>query len=201
MVEKRFPATVAIDDDVTTFLHDKKINAELYAYLQSKSYPDDNKRTIVKKSDLDKQDEICKIIGIHSRSTLRSHLVYLIKVGYVVDEKDAKQYYLPDLEQIYLLIPLDTLHFIQDTVKEAVYKVYIYLGQRWKYKPGYTFTQEEIAQHLGLSLAGNETVRRQIKNCLIALQNNGLIDFEQFYEGKIPKYKLLNWSFHYTTKN
>lgn len=128
MVEKRFPATVTIDDDVTTFLHDKKINAELYAYLQSKSYPDDNKRTIVKKSDLDKQDEICKIIGIRSRSTLRSHLLYLIEVGYVVDEKDAKQYYLPDLEQIYLLIPLDTLHFIQDTVKEAVYKVYIYLG-------------------------------------------------------------------------
>lgn len=117
-----------------------------------------------------------------------------------MEEKELKQYYLPDLEQIYLLIPLDTLHFIQDTVKEAVYKVYIYLGQRWKYKPGYLFTQEEIAQHLGLSLAGNETVRRQIRNSLIALQNNGLIDFEQLYEGKIPKYKLTNWSFHYFTK-
>ena len=75
MVEKRFPATVTIDDDVTTFLHDKKINAELYAYLQSKSYPDEKKRTVVKKSDLDKQDEICKIIGVRSRSTLRTHLL------------------------------------------------------------------------------------------------------------------------------
>ena len=59
LVEKRFPATVTVDEDVTTFLHDKKINAELYAYLQSKSYPDEDKRTVVLKSNLDKQDDIC----------------------------------------------------------------------------------------------------------------------------------------------
>ena len=201
MVEKRFPATVTIDENTTTFLHDKRINAELYAYLQSKSYPDKNKRTVVKKSNLDKQVDICRIIGIKSRSTLRAHLDYLIETGYVVNEVAEKQYYLPDLEQIYLLIPLDTLQFIQDTVKESVYKTYIYLGQRWKYKQGYTFTQEEIAEHLGFTLAGNETVRRQIKNYLIALQNNGLIDYIQIYEGKVPKYKLLSWSFHHTIKN
>ena len=197
MIEKRFPATVTIEEGKTTFLHDKKINVELYAYLQSKSYPDKKQRTVVKKSNLDRQEDICRIIGVKSRATLRTHLMYLMSVGYVIDEIEKKQYYLPDAEDIYMLIPLDTLQFIQDTVKEAVYKVYIYLGQRWKYKKYYSFTQEEIATHVGLTLAGNETVRRQIKNYLIALQNNGLIDYEQFYEGKVPKYRLTDWSFYH----
>ena len=95
------------------------------------------------------------------------------------------------------MIPLDTMHFIKDTVREQVYKVYIYLGQRWKYKQGYVFTEEEIAEHLGLKLDGNLVARRQIKNALIALQNNELIKYELFYEGKVPKHRLVDWSFKY----
>ena len=118
-----------------------------------------------------------------------------------MEEKDNKQYVLPDVEDIFLMIPLDTMQFIKDTVKEQVYKVYIYLGQRWKFKKGYVFTQEEIAQHLGLKLDGNIAARRQISNALIALQNHGLISYEQFYEGKIPKHRLLNWSYHHVIRN
>jgi hypothetical protein len=40
------------------------------------------------------------------------------------------------------------------------------------------FTQEEIAQHLGLKLEGNASARRLIRNAMIALQNHGLISFE-----------------------
>jgi len=135
-----------------------------------------------------------KILGIKSATTLRTHLKYLISSDYVIENKETKSYILPDKEKVFLYIPFDTLQFINDTIKEQVYKIYIYLGQRHKYKSGYVFTQEEIAQHLGLALTGNETVRRQIKNSLICLQNNGLIDYEQFYEGKVPKYRLKNWS-------
>ncbi len=53
LVEKRFPA------DVQRELKDKKVDAELYAYLQSVSYPE-NGDTIVKKSDLGTQAQICE---------------------------------------------------------------------------------------------------------------------------------------------
>ena len=141
-----------------------------------------------------------EILGLKSPTTLRAHLNYLIEVEYVILDKEHKRYILPDREEIFLMLPLDTVQFLNDTVKNQVYKIYIYLGQRWKYKQNYTFTQEEIANHLGTTLVGNETVRRQIKNSLVALQNNGLIDFEQFYEGKIPKYRLTNWSVKYLEK-
>ena len=35
-----------------TFLNDKKVDGELYAFLQSYSYPDEQKRTVVNKKDL-----------------------------------------------------------------------------------------------------------------------------------------------------
>ena len=73
-------------------------------------------------------------------------------------------------------------------------KIYIYLGQRYKYKKDYVFTQEEIAQHLGVKLEGKPETRRQIKNGLIALQNHGLIQYETFYDGKSHRYRLTAWS-------
>jgi hypothetical protein len=49
-IEKRFPANTTLQD--ATFLNDKKINAELYAYLQSISRPDGNGNTYVLKKDM-----------------------------------------------------------------------------------------------------------------------------------------------------
>ena len=117
---------------------------------------------------------------------------YLIDTGYVIEEKD--RYILPNIEDIYLLLPLDTLQFILDVVTESVIKIYIYLGQRYKFKKDYVFTQEEIAQQLGVRLDGKPDTRRKIKNGLIALQNHGLIEYETFYDGKSHRYRLLNWS-------
>lgn len=174
-----------------TFLRDKTIDAELYAYLQSMSYPSDG-GTCVRKKDLPSQGVICEKIGIKSPKTYRSHLRNLISKSYVIETET--EYILPNMEDIYLLLPLDTLQFILDTITEPVIKIYVYLGQRYKYKPGYVFTQEEIALHLGLNLDGNLAARREIKNGLVALQNHGLIGYEQFYDGKSPRYRLLFWS-------
>ena len=201
IIQKRFPADVTLDKEVQTFLRDKKIDAELYALLQQYSLPIEVDNgvyiTVVNKDDLPTQAEMLVVLGMKSKTTFRAHLKYLIESEYVLDDMENKRYIIPDKENIFFYLPLDTVQFINDTVKEQVYKIYLYLGQRWKYKPGYVFTQEEIAEHLGTSLAGNETVRRQIKNSLIALQNHGLIEYEQFYEGKVPKYRLVNWSTHY----
>ena len=99
-----------------TFLNDKKVDAELYAYLQSISH----------KWDLPKQAEICKIIGVASPKTYRSHLEYLKERGFVVEDENG--WVLPQCEIFYLLLPLDTICFMQDIYRENVVKVYIYLG-------------------------------------------------------------------------
>lgn len=193
VVQKRFPADTDLTKEVT-FLKDSRIDAELYAYLQSLSYPIDG-MTVVMKIDLPVQAKICEKIGVKSAKTLRAHLQYLIDTGYVIDHGDRLE--LPNIEDIYLLLPLETIQFITDTIKESVIKVYIYLGQRWKFKPMYAFTQEEIAQHLGLKLQGNPRARQMIHNALDLLQNNGLIKFENFFDGKSPRYRLTNWSYQY----
>ncbi len=177
-----------------TFLKDPKIDAELYAYLQSMSYPDEGV-TIVLKSDLPTQAKMAEKIGVKSTKTFRTHLQYLIDTGYVEDNDD--HYVLPNIEDIYLLLPLETIQFITDTIKESVIKVYIYLGQRWSYKKGYVFTQEEIAQHLGMKLAGNPRARQMVHNALDLLQDTELISFQQFFDGQSPRYRLTGWSVKY----
>lgn len=193
MIQKRFPADTDLTKEIT-FLKDQKIDAELYAFLQSISFPDDGV-TIVLKCDMPTQAKILEKIGLKSPKTLRAHLQYLIDTGYVEDKGD--KYVLPNIEDIYLLLPLETIQFITDTIKESVIKVYIYLGQRWKYKPGYVFTQEEIAQHLGMKLAGNPRGRQMIHNALDLLAAVELISFENFFDGKSPRYRLTNWSHQY----
>lgn len=195
MIQKRFPADTDITKEIT-FLKDSKIDAELYAFLQSISKPEDGV-TIVVKKDMPKQSDIISKIGIKSPKTYRAHLQYLIDKGYVEDKENV--YVLPNIEDIYLLLPLTTIQFLLDTIKESVIKVYIYLGQRWKYKKGYVFTQEEIAEHLGIKLAGNPRGRQMISNALDVLQNNGLITFEHFFDGKSPRHRLTDWSMTYTT--
>lgn len=193
MANKRMPADTTLKQK--TFLNDKKIDGELYAFLQSYSFPNKNKETIVNKEDLPTQNEICKSIGIKSRTTLRAHLNYLIEKGYVVERPD--KYILPNQEEIFFMIPLDTLKFLNDALKEQVVKIYLYLGQRWKYKQNnYIFTIEEIAQHIGIKLDGNSRNYEIINNALLCLCNNELLDYVEFYEGDKPRKKLTQFSLY-----
>lgn len=133
-------------------MNNKKIDAELYAFFQSISMPNEG-LTIVLKSALPTQSAICKKLGIGDARTYKSHLKCLLETGYIIEEED--RYVLPNKEDMYLLIPLATVQFMQDTLREPVIKTYIYLGQKWKQKHGYEFSYEEIAQHIGIKLAGN----------------------------------------------
>lgn len=109
---------------------------------------------------------------------------------------------MPKKEDIFFKIPLDTLRFIQNTIKEDVIKIYIYLGQRYKYAEingfKYSFTIKEIAKHLGLSQTSEQS-RIFIKDGLDALTNNGLIKFVSYYEGRTPKMRLIDFSYEYKT--
>lgn len=197
ILEKRFPATVTLD--FTTFLNDKKVDGELYALFQEYSYADDQKRTIVNRKSLPTQVQMCEKLGIKSPKTLREHRNYLIKQGFIVEEED--HYVLPNAEEIFIKIPLETLQFLNDTLKEQVIKIYIYLSQRWKYKgTEFYFTKEDIANHIGLDV-NNRRTYTIIENVLQCLSLLGLLTYESVYQinpttGKsVPRMHLTSHSF------
>lgn len=150
-----------------------------------------------------KQSEMCRILGISSPKTLRAHLTYLMEQGYVVKEGD--NYVLPEMENIYFLIPLQTLNYLKDNCKEHVIKIYVYLGQKYKQalysgKP-YEFTLEELGNHIGLKIKNHSRGYEMINNVLDLLCNSELIDYVSYFDGVSQKKKLTKFSFEYKMKN
>lgn len=189
-IQKRFPAN--------TVLNDKKVDGELYALYQeySRSVEEDGEYiTIVNKKDLPTQTVICAKLGIKSAKTYRSHRDYLVDSGYVIDDAEQGRYILPNKESIFLMIPLRTLQFLNDTIKEQVIKVYIYLGQRWKFKKDYVFTVKEVGQHIGVKVDNDSRAYTLINNALLCLESIGLIKVENIGGKPVPKKKLVNFTF------
>lgn len=203
MEQKRFPADTVLS--YQTFLNDKKINGELYALMQRYSKyevldKDKNKfRTYVMKKDLPSQKVIMEALDIKSPKTLKTHINYLLEQGYIVE--GDKCYDLPEKEDIYFLIPLETLQYLNDNCKEHVIKIYIYLGQRYKMVEkedrDYVFTLEEIGEHIGIAVKNHSAGYRVVKNALDLLQNSGLIDYVGYFDGVSQKKKLREFSFEY----
>lgn len=210
MEQKRFPADTTLD--FSTFLNDKKINGELYAILQGLSdYLVIDKKlnlysTYVLKSKMPTQTDLCKKLGIKSPKTLRQHLQYLIEQHYIIpggtneDDKDVA-YYLPEMENIYFLIPADTLKYLNNNCREHVIKIYVYLGQRYKMALAmgkqYEFTLEELGTHLGIGIKNHTKQYEVVNNALELLFNSGLIEYVSYFDGQMQKKKLTNFSFEY----
>lgn len=148
-----------------------------------------------------KQSKICESLGIKSPKTLRSHFNYLIEQGYVKEEDD--KYVLPEMESIYFLIPLNTLKYLNDNCKEHIIKIYVYLGQRYKWALDkgsmYEFTLEELGNHIGIKIKNNSRGYEVINNALELLYNSGLIDYVSFFDGQMQKKKLTKFSYEYKT--
>lgn len=121
-----------------------------------------------------------------------SHIKYLKERGYIQEEEN---YILLNPEKYYFNIPLETLQYLLDTVKELVIKTYIYLGACNNINPNnYTFTLKELCEHLGISYT-SQNGRNRIKNCLDILQKLKLIDFIILYnEKKLPYFKLISFT-------
>lgn len=184
-----FPADTTMKN--RTFLNDPKIDAELYAYLQSISEIDPESQEVrVYKKNMQKQSIIAtQILKCSSRNTVGNHLRYLIDHGYLIKKEDY--YVLPMAEQIYFRIPQDTLIFLLHTMKVQVIKVYIYLGQRFKYKPGYVFTIKEVCEHTGVDYNHSSL---QITHCLEALEQLQFVKLARFHDGKTAQIRLLDFS-------
>lgn len=173
-------------------MNNKKIDGELYALLLTYSYGSQNQETVIYKNSLPSQATMCTKLGIKSPKTLRAHMAYLIETGYLIDNDD--HYIVPRQEDIYFMIPLDTLQFLTDVLQEQVIKVYIYLGQRFKFKPGYIFTVEEIGEHIGIQMGNNQRNYDMINNALVCLAKLGLIKYTEFFDGTSPRKRLIGFS-------
>ena len=186
-IKKRFPANTTLDKP--TFLNNSKISAELYAFFLVLSVGE-NGETRVYKNKLPSTKIIAEEILRKSRSTYNNYINTLKKEGYLEDK--GEYWVLPKVEEMYFTMELDLLqHFIY-SIKEEVLKVYIYLGQRYNYKPGdYVFTIKEICEHLGL---GYERNHKAISSHIDLLQNLGLITIAYFYEGNKPMMRLKGFS-------
>lgn len=191
-VQKRFPSDSAIEPRRLTFLLDKNVDSELYAYLQLKSHvakdiePDFSRGgTIpsrVMKSDLDSQAAICRGLGKISRSTLKRHFDYLLEKGYLVEEEGGKSYLLPLVEDHYVLVPVDTIKFLLHNVRSDVFKTYTYLLSMWKWcGSDFTFSATVIAEHLGLNPTWTPNLDK-VRDHLILLKDIGLIDYCTVYQ-------------------
>lgn len=207
MTRKRIPADTTLD--YPTFLNDKKINGELYALLQSYSdYEVINKNkneffTYVMKQKLPVQSQLCNALGIKSPKTLRAHLAYLIDKGFIVEEQD--RYLLPEMENIYFLIPLETLQYLNDNCKEHIIKIYTYLATRWNQmehqgRKDYYFTAEELGDHVGIKVKNNSRAYSIINNALNLLYSVDLIDYENCYDGQKSYKKLIKVNTEYKKK-
>lgn len=200
--KKRFPADTQINK--TTFLNDKKLNGELYAILQTAStYRVIDKKwnvyeTFVSKKNMPTQVEMCKRLGIKSPKTLRKHLEYLKEKHYIIPGDKDIAYYLPEIEDVYSLLPVETVNYLVDSCKPHVIKTYIYLGQRYmlglKLGRPYEFTIKQLGDHLGLSLQNHSRNYEIINNALLLLKNSGLIDYFEFFDGQTPKKALRSFS-------
>lgn len=216
-IMKRFPADTHLDKNNLTFLSNKKIDGELYALLQlysiaelkpeyekTKIDPNDKNmykyyNTVVKKENLPPQNQICSTLGIKSPKTYKTHLTNLQQSGYIIFQEDGS-YLLPHMEDIYMMIPLKTLQYLNNNCKEHVIKIYIYLGQRFNYVQSlgrleYNFTSEEIGYHLGLQVRNNARLYKVIKDALLLLVNSGLIEYHEVFDGKSYKKCLTGFSF------
>jgi hypothetical protein len=165
---------------------------------------DDAVITIVAKKNVPSQAKMCETLGIKSPKTLRSHMNYLIEREYV-QQLDNGDYLLPEMENIYFLIPLHTLQYLNDNCREHIIKIYVYLGQRYKYALSqgkhYEFSLEELGDHIGIKVKNNSRGYEIINNALNLLYNSGLIDYCSFFDGKSQRKKLTSFSFEVNKKS
>ena len=166
----------------------KKINDILYGYLQIKSTL--NVKTnvrYIKKSDVNFAEIERDLKGVYKSRTLANNLKNLIYYGFIGEDtmfdtygNKIKVYTFPyDVNDIYKLIPLDTLIFLVDTATPSVIATYAYLLNKWEWKHQYIFTEAELIKNcLGIKSATHSRDYERINNVLLCLHLLGLIDFK-----------------------
>lgn len=163
-----------------TFLNNTKIDGELYAYLLSISKGSKEDGTYVLIEEMPSQETIANVLNYKSRQTVSTHMKTLIDKGYV--QKVEDRYLILNPEEYFFQVPLETTTYLIDTVKEAVIKLYIYLGTCYQRKKDYMFTIKEICTQFKYNY-NNKRNRDRVVNQLDALRKFNLIDYKIEQDG------------------
>lgn len=193
-LEKKYPADIKIPQDsesLVKFLYSKEIDAELYSYLLSISVGFKEERisaqgyiemvghTVIYKQNMPTGLEMAEHLTPKgnsqkvSKATANRHFKKLMDYGYIKKEKDYYEILNP--EDSFLMVPLDTINFLLDNLRPHVFKTFIYLVQRNKFKENYEFTLQELAEHTGLSTTHRQSTNATLKNALLVLNKLNLV--------------------------
>lgn len=178
-----------------TFLGNKQLNDIIYGYFQTNSHVMKDGTRFCLKSDVT-ASKIVKYFNelnqsIASEPTIRKVIQLFIKENLILNESvlDGKKVYIiPDAEKgEFVLIKTSTLKYLVDTANTNVIKVYAFLKLKqyqhdyYGYQTPYMFSQKKLLEILGYGKGANNKTANldMIRNILISLQNNGLIQIHQ----------------------
>lgn len=134
---------------------------------------------------------IAGICGCSTR-TIERHLEELAKRGLLdegieVVESNGKEYeyacyWFPyDEAAPYKIVEKDLIRYLVDTRNAQCIKIYLYLLNKYEWKPNYNFTLIELQEALGY--AGDCTsARTTVSNILDSFTREGMIRYENTYE-------------------
>lgn len=196
-------------------MQDKTIYDRIWVYLQLNSYigkdlEEQQHRFIYK--DFESTSELYRRINtkvydkkgkeknFFSYNTFTKSFKTLQKLGYITQGKilDNKRnlvdvYYLKEDFIPFKLIPMQTLEFLMNTKRNNIVKIYATLLNWYKFKRGYRFTQEELANAIGYT---SKCKNVEIQEILWLLKHCGLIQFTHTKvmtsSGKATYYYVLN---------
>lgn len=211
VIKKRIP----VDGELYSRNGKTVANDGLYAYYQSISTTD-GKRTFIYKSLIPSYEVIANEIGklLNNRKKVskskisRDHKL-LLNLGLIKEDviedlngDKIKVILLPQMDEIYQLIPLDTLKYLVNISSNDTIRIYTHLLNKSKAIKNYTFTIKSLLEMLGYKSLRHKNDYDRIKSILNNLHNNELITIKKTYvkcknENIIQCYKLEKVSYDY----
>ena len=197
MSEKQITRRFSLEEDFMNFNSDDL----LYGFLRTLSTAEplykDGKLTgkyeeyLTKKEYMKNKKLIAQVCGYSTR-TLERHLNSLFEAGLLdegvkVVDTDNKSYdyecfWFPyDENGRYKVLERDMLRYLIDTRNAQVIRVYLWLLNKYEWKPDYSFSLVEIQKALGYS-EKTKSATETIKNIVESLAREGIIRYENEYE-------------------
>lgn len=202
MSEKTITRLFSLEDDFMNF----KTDDLLYGFLRTLSTAEpiykNGKPTglyeeyLTKKEYMKNKKLIAQVCGCSTR-TLERHLNNLFEAGLldegikVVDtitkngEDVSYEYncfWFPhDENGSYKILERDMVRYLVDTRNAQCIRVYLYLLNKYEWKPDYSFSLVEIQKALGYS-ENSKSATETMKNIIESLAREGIIRYENEYE-------------------
>lgn len=132
---------------------------------------------------------IAKLCG-KSQKTITRHLSALIEKGLVAEDvivcgdKKVVSFVFPfDKDMNYQIVNNDMLKYVIHTRNQCAVRIYVYLLNKYLWKPEYHFTSKELQVAIGYS-ANTETssIYEMIRDILESFKREGIIEYDEVYE-------------------